>query len=110
MSRRSTALALLVLLQGLLLGAWWFVDRSRAAGGDLETAPSASFVRVGRPAPELWFVRRDGSIELLGSSEGRVLVHFWATWCPPCLEELPSLLAWAERADLELLAVSVDPV
>lgn len=40
-----------------------------------------------------------------------ILVNFWATWCKPCLEEVPSLerlTARAERLGLKVLAVSVD--
>jgi peroxiredoxin len=40
-----------------------------------------------------------------------VLLNFWATWCPPCVEEVPSLEDLAHRldgTDLRLLAVSVD--
>lgn len=40
-----------------------------------------------------------------------VLVHFWATWCPPCIEELPSLQALREShrdAGLEVIAVAAD--
>ncbi len=38
------------------------------------------------------------------------LVHFWATWCPPCREEMPSLVALAKHlgADLKIMAISVD--
>jgi thiol-disulfide isomerase/thioredoxin len=40
-----------------------------------------------------------------------VLVNFWATWCPPCREEMPSLLQLArsfDPASFEVLSVSVD--
>jgi thiol-disulfide isomerase/thioredoxin len=40
-----------------------------------------------------------------------VAVNFWATWCPPCVEEVPSLESFAaslEGTDMRLLAVSVD--
>lgn len=40
-----------------------------------------------------------------------VLVHFWATWCPPCIEEMPKLeqLYQAFKGkDFEIVAVSVD--
>ena len=39
-----------------------------------------------------------------------VLVNFWATWCPPCIEELPTIQAlWdsKEREDFEVVAVNV---
>ena len=38
-----------------------------------------------------------------------MLVNFWATWCAPCIEELPSLLELHhEDPNLVILAVSVD--
>ncbi len=39
-----------------------------------------------------------------------VLINFWATWCPPCVEELPSLETLAKRLGdrAVVLAVSVD--
>lgn len=38
-----------------------------------------------------------------------VLLHFWATWCPPCVEELPLIAELAERCDggVRLFAVNV---
>ncbi|AEQ50726.1 TlpA family protein disulfide reductase [Pelagibacterium halotolerans] len=41
--------------------------------------------------------------------DGPTIIHFWATWCAPCLEELPQLDAFAKRLEPgELVVVSVD--
>lgn len=35
--------------------------------------------------------------ELVGSNSSPVLINFWATWCPPCLDELPSVEMFHEQ-------------
>jgi thiol-disulfide isomerase/thioredoxin len=56
-------------------------------------------------------VRGGGELDL-GSLRGKpVLVNFWATWCPPCREEMPSLSRLAQSFDprsFEVVTVSVD--
>jgi peroxiredoxin len=50
-------------------------------------------------------------VSLRGQLGHPVLLNFWATWCPPCVDEVPSLEDLARRidgSDLRLLAVSVD--
>jgi len=57
------------------------------------------------------FTVSDGATTVhLANYRGRVvLLNFWATWCMPCLEEMPSLLALHhEEPSLVILAVSVD--
>ena len=55
---------------------------------------------------------RDALRGELSASEGRVLlVNLWATWCTPCLREIPDLLALGSElpaSDFRLLAISMD--
>jgi peroxiredoxin len=47
---------------------------------------------TGDLAPDFVLPRLDGSVQKLSNYRGKVvLVNLWATWCPPCLEELPLL-------------------
>jgi cytochrome c biogenesis protein CcmG/thiol:disulfide interchange protein DsbE len=57
------------------------------------------------------FTVTDGSRTVnLANYRGRVVVlNFWATWCAPCIEELPSLTALQQRMPhIQVLAVSTD--
>lgn len=76
---------------------------------------SAASPKVGTPAPNFSVQTLDGRTLNLTSLRGKViLLHFWATWCPPCREELPLLEQFytQHRQDgLEIIAVSMeDPV
>ncbi|MGA3131596.1 MAG: TlpA disulfide reductase family protein [Terracidiphilus sp.] len=65
--------------------------------------------QTGKAAPD--FTVSDGTSTVhLASYRGQVvLVNFWASWCMPCVQELPSLLALHhEQPNLAILAISVD--
>ena len=69
-------------------------------------------VQVGEKAPDFVLEDLKGGVVSLGELRGKVVfLHFWATWCPPCLVELPGLQGFVEELDkgqYVLLAVCVD--
>jgi cytochrome c biogenesis protein CcmG/thiol:disulfide interchange protein DsbE len=79
----------------------------RALGPDL--VPAAL---QGREAPDFQLPDASGQTISLRSQRGHpVILNFWATWCPPCVDEVPSIEELARRidgTDLRMLAVSVD--
>ena len=75
-------------------------------------SPSGSLAFLSA-APELPIFDRAGKkIDLTKEKGHLVVIHFWATWCPPCVEEIPALARFWEkyrgRNDIVLYAVSVD--
>ena len=62
-------------------------------------------------APELALTDIDGNrYDLASMRDNVVVVNFWATWCPPCLAEMPSIQNMWEKLHgdgLEVLAVNV---
>lgn len=63
-----------------------------------------------RPDAELRAL--DGSLTRLSAFDGRpLLINFWATWCPPCVEELPMLDALHQRNGtdgLQVIGIALD--
>lgn len=69
-------------------------------------------IEIGDRAPEFTLPALTSQSVRLRDYRNRVLVlNFWATWCPPCVEETPSLEGFAERvrpAGIDVIGVSVD--
>jgi peroxiredoxin len=63
-------------------------------------------------APDFTFPGLDGKMVSLSDHKGKVvLVNIWATWCPPCVDEMPSMEKLYQNfkgENFEILAVSID--
>ena len=67
---------------------------------------------VGDRAPDFTLPTLAGNHVRLSNYRGKlVFLNFWATWCPPCRQEMPSMESLYQRLkgrDFEMLAVSID--
>lgn len=69
---------------------------------------SGGALKVGSTAPDFTVGMTDGSSVSLSSLRGRpVLLHFWATWCAPCVRELPLIAEAASKYSGELAVLPV---
>jgi peroxiredoxin len=66
---------------------------------------------IGSAAPDFTVQDADRKVSL-NEMRGKVVVlNFWATWCPPCIEEMPSLVQMQQKMKdkgVEVVAISVD--
>jgi cytochrome c biogenesis protein CcmG/thiol:disulfide interchange protein DsbE len=69
-------------------------------------------IGVGDSAPDFSITTDNGRTISASNFGGRLLVlNFWATWCPPCIQEMPSLDAFQKRfanSGVVVLGISVD--
>ncbi len=93
-SRFLTLLSLLLVISLLLAGCY---SGSRPP-------------RIGSPAPDFTVASPERTVSLHDLRGKVVVLNFWATWCPPCVEEMPSLVALQGKMKdrITVLAVSVD--
>jgi thiol-disulfide isomerase/thioredoxin len=116
-SRTTTWIGLAIAALAVLFLASTAWDAFLAARHDPAQArlEAFRFERTDVPAPPLELEGVDGKPVSLRALAGKVVfVNFWATWCPPCREEMPTMIALgktlAERhpGKFAMVAVSVD--
>ncbi len=79
----------------------------------LDVNPFASMTdRTPRPVPNLRFIDDNGAMRRLEQFRGKlILLNVWATWCPPCRREMPTLERLQARLggpEFEVVALSID--
>ena len=83
---------------------------SAQASGDTSPAVTTSSI-LGRHRPEFTLPDLDGQLRSISEWDGKVIaLNFWATWCPPCLKEVPefvSLQAKYQAAGLQFIGVAL---
>lgn len=105
--QRIFRLFIMLSLPLLLLGGC-----KRDKNGGKSAATPASSAAEGFLAPDFAVKDLAGQEQKLSGLKGKVvLVNFWATWCPPCREEIPSLMKLNKSMagkNFQMLAISID--
>jgi peroxiredoxin len=95
---------LIALVVAVILFVVGFIAKDKKSAGKIIT--------TGDKALEFKLPDMKGQLVNLSDFRGKiVLVHFWATWCPPCVEEIPTLAYLNQElagGDFAILAISVD--
>ena len=77
-----------------------------------QPAQQAQSKLEGKPAPLFSLPTMDGKVMNLADYRGKIVfLNIWATWCPPCKEEMPSMQHLYERfkgENFEMLTISID--
>ena len=115
--RKNKKIVTVVMGVGLILfgiALFSMLQKTGAASASAPVDRSVVPLAVNYPAPALALENVNGKTEMLADFRGQVLlVNNWATWCPPCKAEMPSLEKYYEAHAAEgftLVAVSAgDP-
>lgn len=110
-------LALIALLTAIVVGAAYIASQKSQLPGTLKALAVGELVRFEifdqpLPAPATSFADRAGNSVNLASFPGQVvLANFWATWCVPCVVEMPALNRLQQRLGsdkFKVITISLD--
>ncbi|MFC5732805.1 redoxin domain-containing protein [Cytobacillus gottheilii] len=98
---------------GVILGmlAWAIYDftNTNNTAKQLNESENEVGLDVGDIAPdfELELLNKEVRVKLSDFRGQRVMVNFWATWCPPCRAEMPDMEKFHQDRDVAILAVNM---
>ncbi|MDA0240375.1 MAG: TlpA disulfide reductase family protein, partial [Proteobacteria bacterium] len=120
MASKSKANLIGLSVFAVIIGAIAFLPRFEPAGPEALGGPPVTgamryfdLAKVRLPRPEISWTTGTGETVSLSDFQGKVvLLNYWASWCAPCLRELPSLDRLAARYNSDkfrVIALNVDP-
>lgn len=105
MSTNTRRIWLVVILAAGLVWIYFSAVNSDASSSGIPAAPQKGF-----PAPDFDLPTASGELIRLSDLRGQaVLVNLWATWCPPCREEMPAIdKVYNEYKNQGLVVLAID--
>ncbi|MCZ8513698.1 TlpA disulfide reductase family protein [Paenibacillus filicis] len=111
---KKNAIALIALIALIIWGVYDYQSKKEpsAYGNQIqETANLQEGISLGNKAPDFELQSLEGKKVKLSDYRGKkILVNFWATWCPPCRVEMPEIEKFYEEfksKDVVVLAINL---
>jgi len=86
--------------------------KTNAKNTEATATAQSSGLQIGSKAPDFSLKTLSGETVKLSELKGkRIMLNFWATWCPPCKKEMPEIENFFNEGqkDVVILAVNIDP-
>jgi peroxiredoxin len=104
-TRATWGILALAVLAALIGGLW---QRHEQGAGGPANPPVVSAVAVGQPLPPMELLDLQDHPRALSDYRGkRLLINLWATWCQPCLDEMPALQR-AHAGGAQIVGIAMD--
>lgn len=99
----------LIMAIGMMLVAISFIYTPLASADVDQSSTSETGIRVGKYLSEITLEDLNGSQVTVGQSGKITVINFWATWCPPCRDEMPELNIFAQsnQQNVDFYAVNL---
>lgn len=114
MLRKGMIVLVLLAMAGYAAYHQFFKEEKKAAtqAKTAEEAMANAGLEIGKAAPDFELQATDGTKVKLADLKGKkVILNFWATWCPPCKQEMPEMQKFYEKnkQDVVIAAVNYTP-
>jgi peroxiredoxin len=103
---------LIFIIVTALAGAAGFLLQQHLSSDNDAVAAASDNPVIGQPRPEFAMLDLDGKLRNIKEWDGQVvLLNFWATWCPPCMREIPGFIEVQHELSgkgFQIVGVAVD--